>query len=61
MKKFLKGTGFSFSWKRLLGLTGLRLRIAHKIGFPTTRSGWERKIGRSFLGIFGVGKNQRKR
>lgn len=29
MKKLLKGTGLSFSWKRLVGLTGLRLKITH--------------------------------
>ncbi|UNU72721.1 hypothetical protein LU293_06280 [Moraxella nasovis] len=53
-KKLLKGTGFSFSWKRLVGLTGLRLKIANKLGVPTTRGGWERKLGRAILKlIFG--------
>lgn len=51
-KKLLKGTGFSFSWKRLIGLTGLRLKIAKKLGIPTTRGGWERKIGKSILKLF---------
>jgi hypothetical protein len=43
------GPGLSFSWKRAVGLTGLRLRLAHTLGFPTTKSGWERKVGRGVL------------
>ena len=38
--------GFSFSWKRALGISGLKGRISRKIGIPLTRSGRERKIGR---------------
>ncbi|MBK7969601.1 MAG: hypothetical protein IPK08_11985 [Bacteroidetes bacterium] len=50
--------GFSFSWKRLLGITGLKLRFAKQTGIPTTKGGLERKIGSSILnfifkGIFG--------
>lgn len=46
--------GFSFSWRRAVGLSGLRCRIARLTGVPTTRSGVERKIGRSFLkALFG--------
>ena len=45
-----KKYGFSFSWKRLLGITGVRIKIARKTGIPTTRSGLERKIGRLLLG-----------
>jgi len=41
--------GFSFSWRRLLGITGLRSSIAHRTGVPTTRGGIERKIGRYLL------------
>ncbi|MEL7240578.1 MAG: hypothetical protein AAGK78_17100 [Planctomycetota bacterium] len=48
------------SWKRLLGLTGLRQRFARKTGIPTTSQGIERKVGRKlkgFLGgLFGVKK-----
>ncbi len=36
--------GFSFSWKRLLGISGFRNSIARKTGIPTTRGGAERKI-----------------
>jgi len=46
--------GFSFSWKRLLGISGMRNSIANKTGVPTTRGGAERKIGRLLLNlIFG--------
>ena len=41
--------GFSFSWRRLLGIAGLRSSVAHRTGLPTTRGGMERKIGRYFL------------
>jgi len=44
--------GFSFSWKRLFGISGLRSRIAHKTGIPTSKSGMERKIGRKIIRFF---------
>lgn len=54
MSKF----GFSFSWKRLLGITGAKQRIARQTGIPTTKQGLERKVGASLLnlifkGLFG--------
>ena len=50
--------GFSFSWKRLLGISGFRNSIARKMGIPTTRGGAERKIG-SWFKIFYFQKNER--
>jgi hypothetical protein len=44
--------GFSFSWKRLLGISGMRNSIAKKTGIPTTKGGVERKIGRGILNLF---------
>ena len=38
--------GFSFSWKRALGISGAKARLSRKIGIPLTRSGRERKVGR---------------
>jgi hypothetical protein len=38
--------GFSFSWRRLLGISGLKNRISRRIGIPLTRSGRQRKVGR---------------
>jgi hypothetical protein len=43
--------GFSFSWKRLLGISGFKNSIARKTGMPTTRGGLERKLGRSLLNL----------
>jgi hypothetical protein len=44
--------GFSFSLKRLLGISGLKSSVAHKTGIPTTKGGLERKIGRTILAVF---------
>jgi len=37
--------GLSFSWKRALGITAAKQRIARKTGIPTTRQGRQRKAG----------------
>lgn len=34
-----------FSWKRLLGVSSFKSRIARKTGIPFTKSGRERKVG----------------
>ena len=47
-----KKYGFSFSWKRLLGISGLKTKISKKTGVPLTKGGLERKIGRKLLKIF---------
>ena len=47
MSKF----GFSFSWKRALGISSVKQRIARETGIPTTKSGLERKVGRSLLDV----------
>jgi len=39
-----------FSWKRLLGVTRAKQRIARKTGIPFTKSGRERKVGRMVTG-----------
>lgn len=41
--------GFSFSWKRLLGITGAKQSFARKTGIPTTKTGMERKLGSLIL------------
>ncbi|MEY2703133.1 MAG: hypothetical protein RLY43_1771 [Bacteroidota bacterium] len=43
--------GFSFSWKRALGITAFKQKIARSTGVPTSKSGLERKIGKSILNI----------
>lgn len=50
MSKF----GFSFSWKRALGITKAKQKFARGTGVPTSKGGIERKIGSSLLKlIFG--------
>ena len=41
--------GFSFSWKRLLGISGMRTSFARKTGIPTSKEGLYRKVGRLLL------------
>ena len=38
--------GLSFSWRRALGVTTAKRRIARFTGIPTTRGGRQRKAGR---------------
>ena len=46
--------GLSFSWKRALGISQAKQKIAKETGIPTSRAGIERKIGSSILkAIFG--------
>ena len=44
-KKF----GLSFSFFRLIGLTGFKPRLARKIGIPLSRGGFNAKIGRFLI------------
>lgn len=49
-----KKLGISFSWKRLIGLSGLKTKVSRKTGIPMTKGGIERKIGRMIIkGILG--------
>ena len=38
-----------FSWKTLLGITGLKRKISRKTGVPMTKSGIERKVGAAVI------------
>lgn len=44
--------GFSFSWKRAVGISGAKQSLARKTGLPTTQQGFERKVGASILSLF---------
>lgn len=48
MKKY----GFSFSLKRLLGITTFKQKISKQTGIPTTKQGIQSKIGRNILNFF---------
>ena len=41
--------GVSFSWKRVLGITQTKQKVARESGIPTTKTGLERKIGKLIL------------
>lgn len=49
-KKGLKIPGLSFSWKRALGVTSAKRKIAKATGIPTTKTGRRNKLGK-LLGI----------
>lgn len=42
--------GLSFSWKRAVGISSAKRKIAKVTGIPTTKSGRQKKIGK-ILGI----------
>lgn len=41
--------GLSFSWRRAVGISALKARIARRTGVPLTRGGLERKVGRTVI------------
>ena len=41
--------GLSFSWKRALGITQAKQKIARETGIPTSKAGLERKIGNAII------------
>lgn len=49
-KSSFKIPGLSFSWKRALGITSVKRKIAKATGIPTTKAGRQRKVGK-LLGI----------
>lgn len=49
-KSSFKVPGLSFSWKRALGITSAKRKIAKATGIPTTKAGRQRKVGK-LLGI----------
>lgn len=52
--------GFSFSWKRALGITAAKQKFARETGIPTSQAGLERKIGKSVINLlFGLFSKKR--
>ena len=45
----IKIPGLIFSWKRAIGLTQLKQKIARQIGIPMSKQGIEQKIGSTIL------------
>lgn len=55
----MKIPGLSFSWKRAVGITKAKQKIARATGIPTTRQGLERKVGALVIGAI-IGKKKKK-
>lgn len=50
----MKIPGVTFSWKKALGITQAKQKIARMTGIPLTKAGLERKIGNAIIkSIFG--------
>lgn len=45
---------FGFSWKRALGVTKAKQRIARATGIPTTKQGRRNKRNRAIAKMFGL-------
>lgn len=41
----MKIPGVSFSWKRAIGITQAKQKLARKTGIPMSKAGMERKVG----------------
>lgn len=56
--------GLSFSWKRAIGITAIKQRIARKTGVPLTQKGRHEKLGRTivkfFTGLWPFGNKKKK-
>ena len=53
--------GFSFSWKRALGVASAKEKLARETGILTTKTGMERKLGGVVLGLlFGLFGGKKK-
>ena len=52
----MKVPGFSFSWKRAIGVTQAKQQISRKTGIPMTKAGLERKIGKTIVKTLFCGK-----
>ena len=52
MKKSTTGIpGFAFSWRRAIGISKMKQKISRKTGFPMTKNGLERKLGRFVINL----------
>lgn len=52
--------GLSFSWKRAVGISGLKTKVARATGIPTTKQGLERKVGQTVLRTITEGRKKSK-
>ena len=60
--RVFRGLNITFSWKRFLGITTLKRKVAKTTHIPTTKMGRHAKVGRWLLRlIFGQPKRRRRR
>lgn len=52
--------GLSFSWKRAIGISKIKQKIAAKTRIPTTKGGLERKVGRTIIDKI-IGRKHKRR
>ena len=48
----MKIPGVSFSWKRALGISQAKQKIAKETGVPLTKNELKRKIGSAIINLF---------
>ena len=48
-RKSTRIPGLTFSWKRALGISQAKQKIARETGIPMSKSGLERKIGATII------------
>lgn len=51
IKNKFKIQGVSLSWKRALGISQLKQKIARETGIPTSKQGIERKVGKTLINM----------
>ena len=51
--------GLSFSWKRAVGISGMKNKVARATGVPTTKQGLERKVGSVIIDALLGGKKKK--
>lgn len=56
----MKIPGLSFSWKRAVGITAVKQKVARATGIPTSKAGLERKIGGAIVNAITGPKPKRK-
>jgi len=44
-----------FSWKRFLGISAFKSRVARRIGIPLTKTGRDRKVGAALGPLVPIG------
>lgn len=57
----MKIPGLSFSWKRAVGITAAKQKIARATGIPLTRQGRQRKVGSLVINLLTGGSRKRRK